>query len=123
MCACGPSTCASSSPEVSAEDRGFIRVGREEPPLWMRCDRCARCDAFQLRWEPGRDAVECACGARYGHAMRPDGRRAELAELRFTPFAEGPIELATLEWDATAIALTAITLLGVTGILAYGWWT
>lgn len=97
-------------------ERGFIRVGSSQPPLWLRCEACARSDDFWLD-----QGVHCACGARYDHALRPDGARVERADLHFVPFDQGPIELASMEWDWTRVALVAVAVVGTISILTYGW--
>jgi len=99
-----------------AADRGFIRVGATDPALWLRCERCGRADDFWL--DP---LVRCGCGARYDHALRPDGSRVELAGLRFLPFEQGPAELASMEWDWTRVALVLLAAVGTLAILTYGW--
>lgn len=98
-------------------DCGFVRVPtRDGSELWMRCDQCGKADHFWID-----DAVRCRCGAAYGHARRPDGARIPLADLRFVPFSQGPASLASLQWDSTAILLVLFALLGLGGILAWGW--
>jgi hypothetical protein len=98
------------------ESRGFIRVGSTEPALWMRCESCGRADDFWLD-----TAVGCGCGARYGFALRPDGAKVPLSELRFVPFAQGPVALASMEWDWTALALVGVLVVGTISILTIGW--
>lgn len=82
----------------------------------MRCETCSRSDDFWL--DP---FVHCACGARYDHALRPDGSRVDLGGLRFVPFDQGPMELASMEWDWTSVALVSVAAVGIVSILTYGW--
>ena len=97
-------------------ERGFVRVGASEPALWMRCEGCARADDFWLN-----QVVCCACGARYDHALRPDGSRVDMEGLRFVPFDQGPMDLASMEWDWTRVSLIGIVVVGTVSILLYGW--
>jgi hypothetical protein len=95
---------------------GFIRVpGLDGAPLWMTCEQCGKSDHF---WIDG--AVRCRCGARYGHARRPDGGQVPVDQLTAVPFAEGPKHLADLELDPRRAAVAGLVLLALLG--AAGWW-
>ncbi len=90
------------------EDCGFIKVpGGGAEPLWMTCDQCGKSDHF---WIDG--AVRCRCGARYSHALRPDGEQVPLESLTFVPFKQGPLQLADLELDPKRLALLATLVIG-----------
>ena len=97
------------------DDCGFIRVP-DVQPLWMKCDQCGKSDHFWL----AETQVLCRCGARYDHAIRPDGQQIPVDQLQVVPFREGPIQLADLEWDPIRLGIIlagAVALLG-----AAGWW-
>lgn len=96
---------------------GFVQVpatGAEA--LWMTCDQCGKSDHFWI----AEGLVRCRCGARYDHAVRPDGAAIPVDQLRFVPFRQGPVQLADLEWDPVRIGILAVLVLGVLG--AVGWW-
>ena len=110
----------SDSPQLPAlDDCGFVRVpppDAQGDPLWMTCEQCGKSDHFWID-----DVVRCRCGARYDHAVRPDGSQVPQSELTWVPFDDGPKQLATMEWDTTRLALVAFTVLAVLGLLAWGW--
>ncbi len=93
---------------------GFIRVPVDDgDPLWMTCEQCGKSDHFWID-----DVIHCRCGAGYAFAVRPDGSQVPLDQLTAVPFREGPMSLASLEWDPKRIAALVIGLLVVLGILA-----
>ena len=91
--------------ERALEDCGFIRVPSDGDPLWMTCESCSKSDHFWIEEEDGVARVRCRCGGSYTHAVRPDGERFPAAELSFTAFKEGPMQLADLELDPQRIAV------------------
>lgn len=93
---------------------GFIRVPGAEA-LWMTCEQCKKSDHF---WLDG--GVNCRCGARYDHAVRPDGSTVPASQLSFVPFDLGPVALRDMEWDPRRLVLVAAVLLAVAGAAA--WW-
>jgi hypothetical protein len=97
------------------ESCGFVRVPADTE-LWMRCDACEKSDHFWIEDE----AVRCRCGARYSHALRPDGEQVALSELVFVEFDEGPKQLADLELDPKRLALLVGLLLAIAAGLT--WW-
>jgi len=100
--------------ERAIKDCGFIKVPSEGDPLWMTCESCDKSDHFWLDvGEAGEARVHCRCGASYTHAVRPDGEKFPAAELSFTPFKEGPMQLADLELDPKRLALVAGVLAAV----------
>jgi len=111
------------------ESCGFVRVPPAEPgsdprakakPYWMKCEKCGKADHF---WMEG-GVVRCRCGAIWSHAIRPDGQQVPAKDLIFTPFQQGPMSLADLEWDPLRLTLAAIVGLaalgGVVGLLLWG---
>ncbi len=99
-------------PELDA--CGFVRVHADEA-LWMTCDACGKSDHFWMDHE----AVHCRCGAHYDHALRPDGSRADLEALVFTPWAEGPVALADVEVDWRRLAPIAVAVVMGAGAAAW----
>ena len=90
------------------EDCGFIKVpGPGGEPLWMTCEQCGKSDHF---WLDG--AVLCRCGARYSHAVRPDGEEVALEQLALVPFKQGPVQLADLELDPKRVVLLVGLVIG-----------
>jgi hypothetical protein len=96
------------------EDCGFVRVPADEP-LWMTCEKCGKSDHFWLT----EDEIRCRCGARYSHAVRPDGESVPRGELVAVPFAKGPVQLADLEWDPKRLGVIAAVVLSI--VAALGW--
>ena len=92
---------------------GFVRVPAD-PPLWMTCDACGKSDHFWVD-----EAIHCRCGARYSHAVRPDGSTAALEELVFVDFDSGPKQLADLELDPRRVAAIAAVVLAMLGLAAW----
>lgn len=92
---------------------GFVRVPAD-PPLWMKCESCQKSDHF---WIEG--VVRCRCGARYDHAVRPDGTKVPVAELTVVPFDQGPVALRDLEWDPKRIGVFVVILVGIVAALVY----
>ena len=90
------------------EDCGFVRVPAAEA-LWMTCEQCRKSDHFWL----ADGQVRCRCGARYAHAVRPDGSTVPFGELVFVPFREGPMQLADLEWDPRRLVGLALVVLAL----------
>ncbi len=101
--------------ERPLDDCGFVRVPSDGDPLWMTCDSCKKSDHFWLE----EAAVCCRCGARYTHAVRPDGQKIPAAELTFTPFKEGPVQLADLELDKGRLALVVGVIVAIGGAIAW----
>lgn len=99
------------------DDCGFVRVPSTDGPLWMTCNECGKSDHFWL----DQGIVRCRCGARYDHAVRPDGATVPVEELAFVPFKEGPMQLADVEWDPVRIAMIAVAVLGLGGGLLWVW--
>ena len=97
------------------ESCGFVRVPSDQE-LWMRCDSCEKSDHFWM--EEG--SVRCRCGARYSHALRPDGQQVPFEELVFVEFDKGPKQLADLELDPKKLAAVVGLLLGLGAVLT--WW-
>jgi hypothetical protein len=93
---------------------GFVRVPGDAE-LWMTCDACGKSDHFWFDEE-----VHCRCGARYGHAIRPDGSKVAFDELTFVAFADGPKALADLVIDPKRVALLIGVVVALLGGL--GWW-
>ena len=104
------------APLRSLDACGFIRVPGD-PPLWMTCEACGKSDHFWLD-----DGVRCRCGARYSHAVRPDGAQVPHTQLEAVPFRQGPMQLADLEWSPARVAVLATVLLGVVGLVAWLVW-
>ena len=102
------------------ESCGFMRVPTEgDEALWMTCDQCHKSDHFWV----ADGSIHCRCGARYTHAVRPDGTKFELDALTFVPFGEGPMALADLEWDPARLAMLFVFAIALVGIIATGvWW-
>ena len=102
--------------ERALEDCGFVRVPSDGDPLWMSCESCSKSDHFWIEEADGEDGVarvRCRCGAGYTHAVRPDGEKFPAAELTFTPFKEGPMQLADLELDPKRLVAVAGVLIAV----------
>ncbi|MCB9795748.1 MAG: hypothetical protein H6741_23890 [Alphaproteobacteria bacterium] len=96
------------------EDRGFVKVdcascGRDD--VWLRCNNCEKSDHFVV----DADGAHCACGADYDHASCLCGETVPKERLRFTPFAQGPMNLADLEWDPVRLGVAAVLLLALVG--------
>lgn len=101
------------------DDCGFVRVPAPAPTgeaLWMTCEACGKSDHFWID-----DVVRCRCGARYDHAVRPDGSTVAQSDLQWVRFSDGPKQLATMEWDTTRLALVVVVALSLLGLLAWGW--
>jgi len=96
------------------DECGFVRVPADEP-LWMTCEQCKKSDHFWLT----DTEVRCRCGARYSHAVRPDGSSVPRSGLLPVPFDKGPVQLADLEWDPVRLGIIATVLLAFLG--AIGW--
>lgn len=98
------------------DDCGFVRVpSADGAALWMTCDRCGKSDHFWL----ADGVVRCRCGARYDHAVRPDGATIPVDQLAFVPFKQGPMQLADLEWDPLRVgAIALVVLIALAGL---GW--
>lgn len=96
------------------ESCGFVRVPGD-PPLWLKCESCGKSDHF---WLDG--GVRCRCGARYAHAVRPDGAQVPAAQLAFVPFEKGPPALRDLELDPRRVAVLIAFV--VTLVAALGFW-
>jgi hypothetical protein len=105
-------------------DCGFLQVpSSDNTPLWMTCESCKASDHFWLAREDTaelRAGIRCRCGASYTHAVRPDGSTAAWSELTWVPFKEGPVQLASLEWDPVRLGLIAVVVLALVG--GIGWW-
>lgn len=82
----------------------------------MSCEGCGKSDHF---WMDTR--IHCRCGAIYDQAVRPDGSTLPVSALTWVRFEDGPKQLASLEWDTTRVALLAIAVIGVIGVIAWGW--
>lgn len=98
---------------------GFVRVPSEATePLWMTCESCGKSDHFWLDGD-----VRCRCGARYTHAVRPDGSQVPSKDLVFVPFDQGPKQLADMEWDPTRVGVAIVLVLSlvVGGGVAVAW--
>lgn len=94
---------------------GFVQVPADgDEQLWMTCDACGKSDHFWLDRH-----VRCRCGARYDHAVRPDGVQVPVDQLRFVPFREGPMQLADLEWDPLRLGAIVVAVLAVLGAVAW----
>ncbi|MCB9760008.1 MAG: hypothetical protein H6739_09265 [Alphaproteobacteria bacterium] len=105
-----------STPAIpDLDQRGFVKVacascGRDD--VWLRCDGCQKSDHFLFDGQ----VATCACGATYDHATCLCGETVPADRLAFTPFDQGPMALADLEWDPTRIVILAgIALLLVGG--------
>ncbi|MCB9780248.1 MAG: hypothetical protein H6742_16895 [Alphaproteobacteria bacterium] len=103
------------------DDCGFVQVPAPgdagSDPLWMTCNRCGKSDHFWL----ADGIVRCRCGARYDHAVRPDGDTVPVAQLRFVPFKQGPMQLADVEWDPVRIVMIVGAIAALGGGLAWVW--
>ena len=97
-------------------DCGFVRVpSPDATPLWMTCEQCHKSDHFWLT----DTHVHCRCGARYSHAVRPDGETIAVDQLEAVPFSQGPMALADLEWDFRRLGLLVVV---VAALIAAAVW-
>jgi hypothetical protein len=88
--------------------------------VWLRCDKCEKSDHFLFDGAH----VDCDCGARYDHAVCLCGERVEPTTLTFTPFEDGPMALADLEWDPKRLTMLigVALVLGASAVLAIWSW-
>jgi len=99
-----------SQDRPALEDCGFVRVpSPDDTPLWMTCEQCSKSDHFWLT----DTHIHCRCGARYSHAVRPDGETFAVDQLESVPFNKGPMALADLEWDFRRLGLIAAVIVGL----------
>jgi hypothetical protein len=106
---------------IPLEKRGFIHVrctACNNPEVWLKCQKCQKSDHFWL----DESGVDCDCGSRYDHANCLCGQTVPKERLEFVPFEKGPKALADLEWDWRRIAIAAIVLVALLGLVSAGIW-
>ncbi|MFT7518882.1 MAG: hypothetical protein ACI9MC_001016 [Kiritimatiellia bacterium] len=102
------------------DECGFVRVPNDGTELFMTCEQCKKSDHF---WIEGSE-VRCRCGARYDHALRPDGSQVGFDDLVLVPWKQGPMQLADTEVDPKRLVIVgAIALVLIASAVAGLAWT